>query len=66
MATQVKFKEFGMGGDNVIGGIMLDNGDVICGCCGSIFPVDEKGQTWELVEDYGDCWVDISAEIIGT
>ena len=44
MAKQVKFKEFG--GGNEIGGIMLDNGDVVCGCCGSIFPVDEKGKTW--------------------
>lgn len=64
MAKQVKIKE--LEGGVEVGGIMLDNGDVICGCCGSIFPIDEKGQTWELVEDYGDCWVDISAEIIGT
>ena len=27
---------------------------------------DEKGKTWELVEDYEDCWIDISAEIIGS
>ena len=64
MAKQIKFKELCEG--NEIGGIMLDNGDVVCGCCGSIFPMYEKGKTWELVEDYGDCWVDISAEIIGT
>ena len=38
----------------------------ICGCCGGIFPIDEKGKTWELVEDYKDSWVDISAEIIGS
>lgn len=64
MAKQVKIKELE---SNVeVGGIMLDNGDVICGCCGSIFPIDEKGETWELIEDYGDCWVDLSAEIIGT
>lgn len=62
MAKQIKFKVF----DNEIGGIMLDNGDVICGCCGGIFSRNEKGKTWELVEDYGDYWVDISAEIIGT
>ena len=64
MAKQVKFKE--IGGSNEIGGIMLDNGDVVCGCCGGIFPIDEKGKTWELVEDYKDFWVDISAEIIGS
>lgn len=64
MAKQVKIKELE---SNVeVGGIMLDNGDVICGCCGNIFPIDEKGETWELIEDYGDCWVDLSAEIIGT
>lgn len=63
MVKQVKFKE--LDGDNENGGIMLDNGDVVCGCCGSIFPVDERGETWELVEDYEGCWTNISAEIIG-
>ena len=62
MIKQVKFKE--LDNDNELGGIMLENGDVICGCCGSIFPADEKGETWELIEDHGDFWVDLTAEIL--
>lgn len=62
MATQIKFldKE-----NNVIhGGIRLDNGDVICGCCGGLIEADEFNDENELLEEY-DTWVNLDEEIIG-
>lgn len=44
------------------GGIMLDDGDVICGCCGGIFEAAERGETWKLLEER-DFWVNIDKEI---
>ena len=38
--VQVKFKDL----DGLeYGGIQLDDGDVICGCCGGLFTADEIG-----------------------
>lgn len=31
-------------------GILLKNGDCLCCCCGSIFPADELGETWLIME----------------
>ena len=59
---QIKF--YDKDSDTVHGGIMLDDGNVVCGCCGGIFPADEVDETWELVETY-DFWVDLSETIIG-
>lgn len=33
-------------------GILLKNGDCLCCCCGSIFPADELGETWLIMEKY--------------
>lgn len=46
------------------GGILLDNGDVICGCSGGLLEKDEHGIIWELVKEY-DYWVDLTNEICG-
>ena len=46
------------------GGILLDDGSVICGCCGSILPADERDETWHLEKVYED-WTNISEEIMG-
>lgn len=46
------------------GGILLDDGSVICGCCGNILPADERDKTWNLEEVYED-WVSLSDEIVG-
>ena len=46
-----------------IGGILTDNGDVICGCCGCLFEKADKGITWDIVEEYDD-WISFSEEII--
>ena len=42
------------------GGIQLENGDVICGCCGGIVPRDEV----EVIETYKD-WMNLDEEICG-
>lgn len=62
MPKQIMFKD--LDGEDKHGGILLDNGDVICGCCGGIFEADEKGETWELIKEYSD-WINIDEEICG-
>ena len=60
---QIKYKDTE---NNVIcGGIRLDNGDIICACCGSLIPVDEQNRVYdfELLEEY-DNWVDFSYAIV--
>lgn len=57
-------KIFDMDNGEYQGGILLDDGSVICGCCGGILPADEQDETWRLEEIYKD-WVNISEEIIG-
>lgn len=59
---QVKFIELEEP-KNFVGGILLDNGDVICGCCGGLFKNDDRGETWDIVEEF-DYWVSFSEEII--
>ena len=62
---QVKFKDF----DGIeFGGIQLDNGDVICGCCGGLFTADEigpleDGNEIEIVETYNE-WLSLTSAII--
>lgn len=58
MIKQVKF-QFYDEEKNEIGGIMLDNGDVICGCCGGLYEAKEV----EIIEILP--WIDISDIIIG-
>ena len=53
---QVKFIDDG----NILGGILLDTGEIICGCCGGIIESDEA----EIIEIYDD-WINISDAIIG-
>lgn len=43
----------------VLGGIMVDNKFVICGCCGGVFEVEEITDIKVL------SWIDISEEILG-
>ena len=59
---QVKFIEL-KESTRYIGGILTDNGDVICGCCGGIFKSEDRGVTWDIVKEY-DYWVNFSEEII--
>jgi len=58
---QIKFCD--LDDNSTHGGIMLDNGDVICGCCGGIFERDEEGETWEFVKELE--WVNLDEAILG-
>ena len=64
-----------MENNEVHGGILTDNGDVICGCCGGLIEADEiltdkkkigmdDRFTHCLLEVY-DNWIDLSLEICG-
>lgn len=55
MSKQVKFVDEKL---NVLGGIELDDGRVLCGCCGSIFEPDEIS----IITRY-DTWVNLTEEI---
>jgi len=58
---QIKFRDE----DDVFGGILTDEGNIICGCCGGVIPSDEiDGRSIEIVKIYKD-WINISQEIIG-
>lgn len=64
---QIKFRD--IENDVIHGGILLDNGDCVCGCCGGLQEEsDEKSHagedaTWEIIEEYND-WVDLDEIII--
>lgn len=65
MIRQVKIRDNSC--DTDFGGIMLDNGDIICGCCGSLIPHDELNNLdydFTLIKIY-DNWMNISNEILG-
>ena len=55
---QIKFHE--VGEDIEIGGILLDDGNIICGCCGSLFEPEDV----EIIKEY-ESWIDLSEEIKG-
>ena len=50
----------------VHGGIRLDNGDIICVCCGGLIPKDTQTKEYgfELLEEYEN-WVNLDEFIIG-
>ena len=52
----------------VHGGILTDDGDIICGCCGGLIESDEIGDsedcTHRILKVY-DTWVDLTMEICG-
>ena len=56
---QVKFIDKNEETNNVYGGILMDDGDVICACCGGVFEADDI----EIIEEY-DTWVDFTEAII--
>lgn len=55
---QVKFCEIGE--DIEIGGILLDDGNIVCGCCGGVFEPEEV----KIIKEY-ESWIDLSEEIKG-
>ena len=55
---QIKFRD--KENDDILGGILLDDGNVLCGECGSVLERDDV----EILDEYLH-WVDISETIIG-
>ena len=55
---QIKFHE--VGEDIEIGGILLDDGNIVCVCCGSLFEPEDV----EIIKEY-ESWIDLSEEIKG-
>ena len=55
---QIKFHE--VGEDIEIGGILLDDGNIVCGCCGSLFEPEDV----EIIREYEN-WIDLWEEIKG-
>ena len=42
----------------------MDDGNVICGCCGGLQEKTEEGVTWKKLETYSN-WIDLTEEICG-
>ena len=57
---QIRF--YDIENNEVHGGIMLDNGNVICGCCGGLMEKDEEGTVWRTINVY-DNWINLDEEI---
>ena len=55
---QIKFHE--VGEDIEIGGILIDDGNIVSGCCGSLFEPEDV----EIIKEY-ESWIDLSEEIKG-
>jgi len=48
------------------GGILTDDGNIICGCCGGIIPSDEIGEEHDhQILKVFDFWVNLDEEICG-
>jgi len=59
--VQVKFNTKNIDEDTWLGGIMVDDTEIICGCCGGTFEVDDIGKENIAVLS----WVNISDAILG-
>lgn len=62
MAKQVTFLDMEDEPYTKYGGIMLDNGDVICGCCGGLYEAAQHNKTWKLLKEFG--WYNLDNEIL--
>lgn len=61
---QIKFYDVFEGVPSIHGGILLDDGDVICGCCGGLLEAEEKDDVWFIIEEYKD-WMNLDEAICG-
>ncbi len=61
MPKQIKFKD--IGDEAIYGGILFEDGCVLCACCGGIYEAGERGETWEIIEEYEN-WIDFTDAII--
>lgn len=62
MAKQVTFLDLEDEPYTKYGGIMLDNGDVICACCGGLYEAAQHNKTWKLLKEFG--WYNLDNEIL--
>ena len=62
MAKQIKFID--LENQKIHGGIEMDDGNVICGCCGGLQEKTEDGVTRKKLETYSN-WIDLTEEICG-
>lgn len=66
MMVQCKF--YDKENDATHGGIIDDDGNIICGCCGCIIEAndigDEENKEYSIVEIYNE-WVSLDSEITG-
>ena len=53
---QILFQDKQSGLNHV--GILMDDGDVICGCCGGLVPADEVNEMVTIIEIY-DKWISL-------
>ena len=60
MIKQIKFLD--KRENEILGGLLLENNDILCGCCGCIIPSDEQDDI-EIIEIYSN-WKNISDTII--
>ena len=60
---QVKFIELEEP-THYIGGILTDNGDVICGCCGGVFVKDEWDDLGIVIITEYNTWINLDKEIM--
>lgn len=58
MIKMVRFRD--LVNEAILGGILLDDGTIICGCCGGLIEKDDPN--FEIIEELE--WGDISAEIL--
>ena len=61
MVKQVHFVD--LENDCTHAGILLDSGDVICGCCGGLFEADDRGEQWDVLNVLDD-WQDLTVAIL--
>ena len=61
MSKQIKFVD--LENNSTHGGILLDDGNVVCGCFGGLFEREEEGTTWKAIEVY-DSWESLDVAII--
>lgn len=45
-------------------GILTDERNVICGCCGGLFEAEEENKSWKVVKVY-NTWINLEEEICG-
>ena len=61
MVKQIRFRD--LENNVTLGGILVDNEYIICGCCGGRIYLEDM-EEFEIMEIY-DKWVSLSDEIIG-